>query len=77
MALRVRRWGNSLGIRIPKTVAQQAGLSEGVEVDCRVDGGAVIISPKRYALESLLDKVTPENLHGEVNTGQPVGREAW
>lgn len=77
MALRVRRWGNSLGLRIPKTVAQQAGLSEGVEVDCWVDGGAIIISQKRYALESLLDKVTPENLHGEVTTGQPVGREAW
>ncbi|HHY38595.1 MAG TPA: AbrB/MazE/SpoVT family DNA-binding domain-containing protein [Clostridia bacterium] len=77
MQARVRKWGNSLGIRIPRLVAKKAGLAEGVEVDFRVHDNAIIISPKRYSLESLLSRVTPENLHEEVSTGQPMGREAW
>ncbi|MBC7294471.1 MAG: AbrB/MazE/SpoVT family DNA-binding domain-containing protein [Thermoleophilia bacterium] len=77
MQARVRKWGNSLGIRIPRLVAQKAGLAEGVEVDFRVQDDAIIIRPKRYSLESLLSLVTPENLHEEVCTGQPTGREAW
>ncbi|QUL99089.1 MAG: AbrB/MazE/SpoVT family DNA-binding domain-containing protein [Candidatus Fermentithermobacillus carboniphilus] len=77
MQARVRKWGNSLGIRIPRLLAQKAGLTEGVEVDFQVHDNAIIISPKRYTLESLLARVTPENLHEEVNTGQPTGREAW
>lgn len=77
MQARVRKWGNSLAIRIPRLVAEKAGLAEGVEVDFRVYDNAIIISPKRYSLESLLSRVTPENLHEEVCTGEPVGREAW
>ena len=28
-------------------------------------------------LKYLLERVTPENLHGEVSTGESVGREFW
>ena len=31
----------------------------------------------KFYLRSLLSKVTPENLHGEVSTGVTVGRENW
>ena len=77
MQARVCQWGNSLGIRIPRLVAQKVGLTEGVEVDFEVRDGAIIISPKRCAIEALLARVTPENLHGEVSTGRPTGREVW
>ncbi|MGB9868302.1 MAG: AbrB/MazE/SpoVT family DNA-binding domain-containing protein [Bacillota bacterium] len=77
MKTHVRKWGNSLGIRIPRLVAQEVGLTEGVEVDFQVHGDAIIIRPKRYTLESLLVQVTPENLHGEISTGRPMGREVW
>lgn len=30
-----------------------------------------------YSLRGLLRKVTRRNLHEEVGTGPPVGREAW
>ena len=77
MEARVQKWGNSLAIRIPKALARDAGLAEGTPVEFSVDEDAVIIRPKRYSLEELLARVTPENLHPEANTGKPVGREAW
>ncbi len=33
--------------------------------------------PKRYSLKELLDQVTPESIHEEVDTGPSVGGEAW
>jgi antitoxin component of MazEF toxin-antitoxin module len=32
---------------------------------------------QEIALESLLAKVTPENIHPETNWGKPMGRELW
>ena len=33
--------------------------------------------PKRYSLAGLLERVTPESLHGEIDTGPSVGAEEW
>jgi len=73
----VQKWGNSLGVRIPKALAQKAGLSEGTPVEIILGDESIIIRPRRYSLETLLSGVTPENLHREEDTGKPVGREVW
>jgi len=73
----VQKWGNSLGIRIPKSLALKVGLEEGSEVDLDVEDGHLVIKPKTAALDELLAQVTPENLHKEVSTGDPQGRESW
>ncbi|MEI0739396.1 AbrB/MazE/SpoVT family DNA-binding domain-containing protein [Paenibacillus sp. JTLBN-2024] len=73
----VQKWGNSLGIRIPKSLALKVGLEEGSEIDLDVENGHLVIKPKSTTLEELLTQVTPENLHEEVSTGEPEGREAW
>ena len=73
----VQKWGNSLGIRIPKSVAVKVGLEEGSEVDLDVQDGCLVIKPKSAALDELLAQVTPENLHKEVSTGEAQGRESW
>ena len=31
--------------------------------------------PRKYSLKQLLAGITPENLHPELNTGPPIGRE--
>jgi antitoxin component of MazEF toxin-antitoxin module len=31
----------------------------------------------RYELDDLLSQIREENLHDEIGTGQPAGREAW
>lgn len=73
----VQKWGNSLGVRIPKSLAVKVGLEEGSEIELDVEDGNLIIKPKSTSLEELLDQMTPENLHEEVSSGDPEGREAW
>ncbi|WP_258360337.1 AbrB/MazE/SpoVT family DNA-binding domain-containing protein [Moorella sulfitireducens] len=77
MQPRVQKWGNSLGIRIPLSLAQKVGLTEGTPVDMQVDEDAIIIRRKYYSLEQLLAQVTPDNTHGEIDTGSQFGREIW
>ena len=80
MNMIIAKWGNSLGVRIPGAIAKSLGLKEGSEVRVEADDGRVIIEPApkdTYNLKALLKKITHENLHGSVETGQPVGREEW
>ena len=66
---KVQKWGNSLGIRIRKSIADQLELKENSEVDITIKDKTLVISPckKKYTLSSLLEGVTPENLHGEID----------
>ncbi len=80
MRTKIRKWGNSLAVRIPKSCVQEAELAYGVSVDLSVADGKIIIAPRvepEYRLNDLLKKVTEDNLHPEVDSGASVGREAW
>lgn len=80
MKARVQKWGNSLGIRIPKVLAQEVALETDSEVDLSTQDGTIVISPvmqKTVSLRRLLSKVTDENIHGEISTGKVEGKEAW
>jgi antitoxin MazE len=77
---RIQRWGNSLGLRIPRSVAEDVGVGVGSEVDLSIQDGDLIVKPARrkaYRLDDLVRKVNKKNLHGEIQTGKPVGREIW
>ncbi len=80
MQTKIQRWGNSLGLRIPRSFAAEAGVGAGSEVDLSVQDGDLVVKPARrrtYRLKDLLRKVTARNLHGEVDAGGRVGREVW
>jgi len=80
MKTKISKWGNSLALRIPKAFATEAKVAEGVTVDLTLRDGEIVIAPMQpaqFTLSSLLEEVCPENLHGEVSTGAPRGREAW
>ena len=80
MKVRVQRWGNSLAMRIPKSLAADMRIRQDTEVELSIDQGRLIISPvppEVITLEELLEGVTPENLHGEFETGPAVGAETW
>ena len=79
MQTKIQKWGNSLGVRIPRSFAAEARVQAGSTVDISVEEGRLLIRPlrRRYALPDLLRKVTARNLHTEVSTGAPVGREIW
>jgi len=79
MVTRVQKWGNSLALRIPRSFAAQAKVAAGTAVDIAVEKGQLVVRPvrQRYRLRDLLKAVDRRNLHAEVQTGRPVGREAW
>ena len=80
MQTKIKKWGNSLALRIPKLLASDASLKLNELVDMSIDQGSIIITPiseKEYSLEKLLKKVSKNNLHGEFDTGAPVGKEIW
>jgi len=77
MQVQVARWGNSLGLRIPKDIARQAGLREGARVVVEAEGDRIIISPARprYVLADLLQGMTPEAMREAFDWGLDKGRE--
>ena len=80
MQTKIRKWGNSLGLRIPRSFAAEAQVEEGSTVDLSVENGHLQVRPlrvRKYSLNRLLRGVSRQNLHGELATGGPVGREVW
>ena len=77
MQVQVARWGNSLGLRIPKHLATQVGLREGVRVDVQAEGDRIVISPARrhYTLSEMLQGMTPEAMRDAFDWGPDKGRE--
>ena len=77
---KIQKVGNSLGLRIPKSFAAEARVDAGSTVDLSVEDGDLVIKPLRrlrYDLRDLLKAINSRNLHREVETGDPVGQEAW
>jgi antitoxin MazE len=77
---KVQRWGNSLAVRIPKTFAEEVGLKDNSPIELRLFKGGLLLEPSSTwapSLEDLLDGVTDDNLHGEVDTGPAQGAEVW
>jgi len=79
MTTRVATWGNSLALRLPRTVAAEAELRDGDAVDVTVEHGAIVVRPaaRRYSIEDLVKGITPRNRHKETDWGPPVGKEVW
>lgn len=78
MLVEVRKWGNSLAIRIPKSFAKETAIDQGSLLDLSLVDGKLVATPiteTEYSLEALLAEVTEENIHTEIDTGKPVGKE--
>lgn len=65
----VKKWGNSLAIRIPNSIAERFSIEQGTELEMRVEDNEIKLVPKKKkpTLEELLSKVTPENRHDEID----------
>jgi antitoxin MazE len=80
MQTRVQKWGNSLGVRIPRGLADEVGLGAGTEVSLTAKDGELVLRPSlpsRLRLADLVAGITPENIHASVDTGDAVGSEAF
>jgi antitoxin MazE len=80
MSITLHRWGNSVGLRVPKPMLEQLGLAEGSHVDVRIEAGRLIIEPARHGrmtMAELLEGFAQDNVPGEVEWGGAAGREVW
>jgi antitoxin MazE len=74
----VKKWGNSLGIRIPNHIVREFSLKDGSFVDINDVGKEIIIKKNQKSkLSELLSKIKDQNIHEEIETGDPVGKEIW
>ena len=79
MTTQIAKWGNSLGLRLSKSVTQEAQVTEGDRVHVSVRNGTILIRPSRrtYSLDELVSKISPKNRHEQTDWSRPAGREAW
>ena len=78
MKVQVKKWGNSASVRIPASVMAATKLTLDQVVDVREDGGRIIIEPVRapaYDLDDMLDQMSADTFHDDIDFGPPVGRE--
>ena len=74
----IRKWGNSLAVRLPAAAIRAAEFSLEQKVTLRITRGRIIIERSdkvEYDLDKLLDGITAKNIHGEESFGRPVGKE--
>jgi len=65
---------------VSSSIAVESDLTEGAVVDMKLARGKVVMMPVRShkpTLEELLEAMTEENLHGEIDFGPPAGKEVW
>ena len=80
MLAKAQKWGNSLAVRLRKTLAEECGIEADSPVEIVREDNLIIIKPVRmkgFSLDSLLAGVTKDNIHSEVSTGKPAGKEIW
>jgi antitoxin MazE len=74
----IRKWGNSLGIRIPNLIVRELSLKDVSSVDIKDRGNEIIIKPKaKIKLSDMINAINKQNIHTEIETNGPVGKEIW
>ncbi|MES2270341.1 MAG: AbrB/MazE/SpoVT family DNA-binding domain-containing protein [Pseudomonadota bacterium] len=80
MRSQVKKWGNSASVRIPANVLSAAAMRIDQDVEIREEDGRIVIEAiagPRYDLDTLLARITPENMPDDIDFGTPVGGEVW
>jgi antitoxin MazE len=78
MTVSIKKWGNSLALRIPKDVAKTLHIENDSVLELRIENGTMIVEPQKdRLLEHLVSQIDANNLHREVTTGESVGNEEW
>ena len=74
----VRKWGNSLGIRIPNQIARELSLKDGSFVTINDRGREIVIKPvQKNKLSEMLSQINTQNIDEEIKTTGPAGKEVW
>lgn len=87
MRTTLQRWGNSQGVRLPKSIIESMGMNIGAPVVVEVSGdhSQITITPVlesrpirgRYRIEDLIAESAPSAFAGEHHWGKAQGKEVW
>lgn len=77
MQATIKKWGNSLAIRLPKPFTEQIGITADSKIEIIIENNKIIVSKKNEDLEDLVSKITNSNTHKETQTGKITGKEIW
>jgi len=78
MTVPLKKWGNSLALRIPKDIATTLSIEYNSLIELAIVDGMLVLKPqKKTRLESLVSQINSDNLHHEISTGGSVGNEEW
>jgi len=77
MKAQMVKWGNSLAVRIPKPILEEARLKEGDFLEIEAGDGQIELrrATKIPTLVQLVSQITQENRYSEISTGPEVGKE--
>ena len=77
MKAQMVKWGNSLAVRIPKPIIEEARLKEGDFLEIEARDGRIELrrATKIPTLAQLVSQITQENRYSEISTGPEVGKE--
>jgi antitoxin MazE len=70
----------NLTLTIPSAIANAIPMTPNSEITFEISNGTLILKAQEkteYTLDELLAGITPENCHGELDWGNPVGQEQW
>jgi len=76
MHTQISKWGNSLAVRLPKSLTDELDLGNGSNVDLTIEQGRIVIAltKPKYRLQGLLDGITEDNIPESFDDG-PQGKE--
>lgn len=82
MLAKIQKWGNSQGLRLTKNLLEDAQLDVGDKVDVSVKNGVMIVKPakrirRRHNIKDLVARIPQNYETGEIDWGEPVGKEIW
>lgn len=79
MKTKIQKWGNSLGVRLPKSITEQKELKAGLAVSVLIQNNQIVIEPivEEMSLDSMMTSVTSKNLHKETDWTESLGNEVW
>ncbi|HRZ30651.1 MAG TPA: AbrB/MazE/SpoVT family DNA-binding domain-containing protein [Candidatus Paceibacterota bacterium] len=80
METKIKKWGNSLALRLPVEITSQLSLGEDSLVTLSLVNHALSIKPspkKNGRLEELVTRINSSNTQPLLDWGEPVGREIW
>lgn len=80
MEVRLQKWGNSDGIRIPSSILKSLNIRTNDLLNIEQEEDKIIISvpkKKKISLEERFNNYHGDNLAKDFSWDEPIGREIW